>query len=50
MKKTYFSPETEVVILDLSSSLMAGSPVTETDPSDGPTPTTDLDDDDDGGW
>ena len=52
MKKTYFSPETEVVILNLNQSLLAGSIQGEVDPGDGPTPSTDdpLPGDDDGSW
>ncbi len=51
MKKTYFSPEAEVVLLSLNQNLLAGSAVPEmTDPTDGPVPETDLDPEDDGGW
>lgn len=52
MKKNYFSPETEIVLLNLNQSLLAGSPTDEpSDPADGPVPEVpQLPGDDDGEW
>jgi len=54
MKKTYFSPETEVVLLNLNQSVLltTSSISDEVDPGDGPTPTTDtpLPGNEDGEW
>lgn len=52
MKKNYFSPETEIVLLNLNQSLLAGSPTDEpSDPTDGPVPEVpQLPGDDDGEW
>lgn len=52
MKKTYFSPETEIVLLNMNLSLLAGSITDEpSDPADGPVPEVpELPGDDDGGW
>lgn len=50
MKKTYFSPEIEVVMLNVTSSLMLGSGEKD-DITGDPVPVVDpKDDDDDGGW
>jgi len=50
MKKTYFSPEIEVVMLNVTNSLMLGSGEKD-DITGDPVPVVDpKDDDDDGGW
>jgi len=52
MKKTYFSPECETVLLNMNLALLAGSVTEEKeDISDGPVPEVpSLPSDDDGGW
>jgi hypothetical protein len=50
MKKTYFSPESEIVLLNMNLALLAGSEEKE-DITDTPVPVVDpKDDEDDGGW
>jgi hypothetical protein len=49
MKKTYFSPECETVLLNMNLSLLAGSE--KEDITGDPVPVVDpKDDEDDGGW
>lgn len=50
MKKTYFSPELEVVKLNIVKPLMLGSDEKDDITGDPVPVVTDPDDDDDGGW
>ncbi len=50
MKKTYFSPECEVVLLNLNQSILAGSITEKDDITDGPVPTIENPSDDDLDW
>jgi len=48
MKKSYFSPEAEVILLNLTQPLLAGSE--KDDITDGPVPVKDPSDDDYNEW
>ncbi len=50
MKKTYFSPETEVVLLNTIQPILAGSISDPDDITDGPVPTDDNPSDGDLDW